>query len=333
MGQFRYKAVTTQGEILQGVFKARTKAEVIQMLRGNQSYPISVEEEYSGETREIQLFRGVKTKDMAIFCRQLYGMLNAGVPIVTCLETLRGQTENKHLKRTLSGLYEEVHKGVPLSEAMKNYPNHFSDLMVYMVAAGESSGFMDTIMERMAVYYEKETKIRNKLKGAMVYPIILAVVSVVVVAFLVSFVLPTFINMFESSGVAIPTPTKILIFISKSLRDYWYIIIGGAAALAYLINRYIRTPAGRWRYDWLKLNIPVLKGLNQKIITSRFTRTLSTMLLSGIPMLQALENVENVVGNRILWMVSVKPGRRFSGEWIWQPQFADTACFHPWCPI
>lgn len=300
MGQFKYKAVTTQGEVLQGVFKARNRAEVVQMLRGNQSYPISVEEEYSGEAREVRLFKGIGTKNMAIFCRQLYGMLNAGVPIVTCLDTLRQQTDNKRLKKVIGELYEDVHKGVPLSEGMKKHPDFFSDLMTYMVAAGETSGFLDVIMERLSVYYEKETRIRNKLKGAMVYPIILSIVAVAVVAFLVSFVLPTFIDMFRSGGVEVPLPTKILIFISELLRNYWYVIIGAVVGLGYLLNRYIHTPKGRWRYDWLKLNLPIVKGLNQKIITARFTRTLSTMLLSGIPMLQALENVENVVGNRLM---------------------------------
>ncbi len=300
MGQFKYKAVSTNGEILQGVFKAKSRKEVIQMLRGNQSYPVSIEEEYSGVSREVKLFTGIRTKDIAIFCRQLYAMLFAGVPIVTSLNTLWGQTDHKSFKKVIGELYQEVNEGSTLSESMRRHPDYFSELMINMIMAGEASGSLDMIIQRLAVHYEKEAKIQNKIKGAMVYPIVLAVVATLVVAFLISFVLPKFITLFENTGVALPLPTQILLFLSSIMAHYWYLVLGGIGLLFYGINRYIMTPKGRWHYDNLIMKLPVIGPLTRKIAVARFSRTLSTMLSSGVPLIEALENVEKVVGNRVI---------------------------------
>ncbi|SDK52536.1 type II secretion system F family protein [Natronincola ferrireducens] len=298
MPVYEYKAVTTNGENIEGSYTAKTKNEVVMMLKQNQNYPISIKEAESKDIRDMQIFSSVKTKDLSVFCRQFYAMLNAGVTIIQCLDILRQQVENKKLKKIVAEVYEEVQKGLTFSEALKKHSTVFPQLMTYMVAAGETSGSLDIIMDRLATHYEKENKINNKIKSAMIYPIILTFVSVAVVIFLLTFVMPTFLGMFEGSGVPLPLPTKILLAISAGLRTFWYIILIGAIVLFYGIKRYITTEDGGLRFDRLKFSLPIVKQLNQKIVTARFSRTLSTLLASGIPLLQSLENVANAVGNK-----------------------------------
>ncbi|AOT68183.1 type II secretion system F family protein [Geosporobacter ferrireducens] len=299
MPTYKYKAISVNGQSLQGTFVANSRNDVIQMLRGNNSYPVMIQEDVDSQMREVNLFGGVRTKDLAVFCRQSYSMLNAGVPIINCLDILRMQTEHKKLKNTIGEVYENVQKGLTFSESLKKHLDVFPELLIYMIEAGEASGSLDTILERMAVHYEKETKINSKIKGAMVYPIILSIVSVTVVIFLLTFVMPTFIGMFQGSGVPLPLPTRILMKFSELLKNYWYLFLSGTIALIYGTKRYILTSAGRLQFDRLKLRLPVIGSLNQKIITARFARTLSTLMASGIPLLQAMENVANVVGNKV----------------------------------
>ena len=296
---YKYKAIGVNGQSHQGTFTANSQQEVIQMLRSSNSYPVMIQEEVDSQLREVNLLGGVKTKDIAVFCRQTYTMLNAGVPIINCLDILRSQTENKKLRNVLGEVYEEVQKGLTFSESLKKHMDIFPELLIHMVEAGEASGSIDTILERMAVHYEKETKINNKIKGAMVYPIILSVVATAVVVFLLTFVMPTFIGMFQGSGVPLPLPTIILMKFSELLKNFWYLFLLGIIAIVYGVKRYTQTTNGRLKFDKLKLNFPIIGGLTQKIITARFTRTLSTLMSSGIPLLQAMENVANVVGNKV----------------------------------
>jgi type IV pilus assembly protein PilC len=227
-------------------------------------------------------------------------MLNAGVTIIQCLDILRQQTEKQTFKNVIEKVYESVQKGSTLSESMKEHRQTFPELFVNMVEAGEASGNLDSIMDRMAVHYEKETKIQNKIRGAMTYPIILAVVSVVVVVFMLVAILPTFLSMFEGSGLALPGPTKFLLSISNGIRQYWYIILMVIIAVVYLIHRYINTEEGRKQFDRLKLKMPVVNNMVIKVATSRFTRTLATLLASGIPLLPSMDIVSKIVGNRII---------------------------------
>jgi len=295
---YQYKAVTLNGKNVEGSYTAKNKNEVVMMLKQKQNYPVSVIETEDKDIRDIKLFNKVKIKDLSVFCRQFYTMINAGVSIIQCLDILRQQVEHKKLKEVITEVYEEVQKGLTFSEALKKHPTVFPQLMTYMVAAGEASGSLDIIMDRLAVHYEKENKINNKIKGAMIYPIILAFVSIVVVVFLLTFVMPTFLSMFEGSGVPLPLPTRILLSMSEGLRNYWYLLLIAVIALTFGVKKYIYSGDGQLSFDKLKLSIPIIKMLNQKIVTARFSRTLSTLLASGIPLLQALENVSNAVGNR-----------------------------------
>lgn len=300
MPVYEYKAVNGKGEKLEGSYTAATREEVIKLIRQNNNYPLSISEAVRYSSKKFEIQSSIKLKDIAILCRQFYAMLNAGVTIVNCLEILRTQTENRKLGKVLDQVYEEVQKGKALSETMKLHDRVFPELLVSMVEAGELSGSLDTVMERMALHYEKEAKLANKVKSAMVYPMVLMTLCIVVVIFMLTFVMPTFLGMFEGSGVPLPLPTRILIGISDALLAYWYLFLLVIALIVLGLRRYYVTESGRLFFDELKLQMPLFGKLNRKVATARFTRTLSSMMTSGIPLIQALESISAVVGNRYI---------------------------------
>jgi len=300
MPDFKYKAMNRQGKKLEGRYRAKNESEVLYMLKANSYYPLSIEEVIEANTIDLGRFTKVKTKDIAIFCRQFYTMLNAGATIISCLDVLREQTQNKKLKKSLDAVYDEVQKGVTLSEAMRNHGEVFPSLLINMIESGEVSGNLDIIMSRMSVNYEKETKLNNKIRGAMVYPIILSGLTITIVIFLLTFIMPTFVSMFKDSGTELPALTQSVLNISNVFRGYWYVFFTLIAGITYGIGRYFKTPKGRILFDGWKLKIPLIKGLNQKIIVSRFTRTLSTVLSSGIPLVSALQVTAKVVENKVV---------------------------------
>lgn len=300
MGNFKYKAVSENGQVIEGYHEAQSEEEVVNMLKNNKYFPMDIEEEIGADIRTSLFAKKVTKKDIAIFSRQFYTMLDAGIGVVEALDILKRQTENKTLKQTIDIVYEDVQKGMSLSEAMGKHEKVFPNLLINMVEAGEVSGNLDVIMERMAIHYEKEFNIENKIKNAFMYPIILSIVAISVVIFLLVVVMPTFIGMFEESGTALPTPTRILLTISDWLTNYWYLFIGMVLILIFGIITLGKSKEGRRFFDNLKIKLPGIKNMNIKIITSRFTRTLSTLLSSGIPLLQALDVVSKVVGNEIV---------------------------------
>lgn len=300
MAQFKYEALSSTGKKLKGDYEADSRNHVLSMLKEKNLYPLKVEEVVKGTEIAIGIFNKVNTKDIAVFCRQFHVMLNAGVSLIKCLDILRYQTDNKKLKKVLEEVYEEVQKGLTFSEALKNQKSTFPDLLIYMVEAGEISGTLDVIMERMAVHFEKENKIQNKVKGAMIYPIILSIVSILVVTFLLIFVMPTFVGMFTSSGVELPLPTRILLLASDGIKELWYLIMLVLFIVIYGTKKYMATDKGSLFIDSIKMKIPIVRGTIQKVVTSRFTRTMSTLLVSGIPLIQAIEIVSKIVQNKIV---------------------------------
>ncbi len=297
---FKYKVMNHQGEKIEGSFKANSKNEVLAMIEDNNYYPIEIKEVLEREQQDLfESFSKVKTKDLYIFCRQFHTMINAGANISNALDVLRNQTENKKLKKCLSEAHDDVQKGISLSEALGKHKDVFPDLLINMINTGEVSGNLDTIMGRMATHFEKENKINNQLKSAMTYPIVLASLSVVVVIFLLTFIMPTFAGMFEGSGVALPAPTRIVMGLSKFIQTKWYILLVVIGGGVYAMQRYAKTSTGRLALDALKLKLPIIKETTEKAIVSRFTRTLSTVLASGVPLVQALEVVQKVVGNKV----------------------------------
>lgn len=302
MALYRYKAVQSDGKEVNEVMTAATITEVQEKIRDKGLYLIQIREDVEKKSAAEELSFGgkVTAKQISIFCKQFATLLKAGVPVASGLDILYRQTENKKFKSALEDVYTEVQKGSQVSTAIRNHPKVFPSLMVNMVESGEMSGNLDNIMERLAIHYEKDAKISSRIKGAMIYPIALSVISVVVVIFLITVILPTFTGMFTSSGTELPLPTRILLGISDFIRDYWYIVIGAVGLLIFVVNRYLSSSVGRYQFDALKFKLPVVKGSMDKIVTARFTRTLGSLLRSGIPLIDALELAGSVTGNVVI---------------------------------
>lgn len=298
MPQFQYTAIKKDGKKIQGKYNSDTKEEVILMLKENDYYPVNVVLSTGSKDIKISSFTKVKSKDIAIFSRQFYTMLNAGVNILYSLDILRYQTKNSKLKKAITEIYEDVQKGMIFSDALDKHGHIFPKLFLNMARAGESSGNLDVIMEKMAQHYEKENKINNKIRSAMIYPIILSLVAFLVVIFLITIVMPTFVSMFESSGVALPLPTKILLEISDFIKKYWYFLFFAIIVFIYIVRKYSRSNRGMYKIDKFKLKVPILKNTLKMIITSRFTRTLSLLQSSGISLIESLELTSKILGNK-----------------------------------
>lgn len=300
---FHYKVIDINGEIHEGAHEAENKFEMLKTIRSRGEKPIRVEEQV--ETGSINVdahffTRNPKAKDLILFCRQFYTMLNAGMPLISVLEVLIDQTENLKLKDALKKITLDVKKGEMLSDAMKKFDNYFPPLLLNMIQAGELTGNLDSVLEKMAVHFDKENKINTKIRRAMIYPTILAILAVSAVAFLLTFVLPVIIGMFEGSGVPLPWPTRVVLALSYALRTYWYLFIGGFILIILAYKAFVKTHRGKRLKDKLLLHMPFIKKPITKIVTSRFTRTLSTLLGSGIPILKALETAADVTNNEIL---------------------------------
>lgn len=298
MNTYSYRAMKDDGKKLEGMYEANSRDEVVEMITANGFYPLKVEEVTKGKKTEIRLNNRVTTKDLAIFCRQLYTMLDAGVSITNSLNMLAMQLPSPRLRTILSEIEESVKKGEMLSVAMKRY-KEFPQLLISMIESGESTGNIDTMMLRMASHFEKETKTNNKVKSAMIYPICLAVVAVAAVMFILTFVMPTFAELFEENGADLPFITSAMIGASSFLKSYWFIIVAVIAIIVVAIKAYAETEDGKVRFSALALKFPIVANLNKKVIVARFTRTLATLLSAGISLVQALPIVSAVLGNKI----------------------------------
>ncbi len=297
MAAYKCSVVDQSGKRHKIKYSAETKTEVIDYLKQNHYTIISIDKsEGSIDMSSISMKR-IRSKDLAVFCKQLHAMLRAGVTIVSSLDILRQQTENKRLAKIIGRMYEDLQKGNTLSEALYYHKDAFPPIFISMVEAGELSGNIDLIMDRLAVHFEKEYKIENKIKSAMTYPAILAIVCVVVVVFLLTTIMPTFVEMYSSSGVELPPLTTMLINFSNALKQYWYIFVLALLVIIIGISMLMKNSKVKYKEDYYKLKIPVVKNLALKVATSRFTRTLSTLMGSGVPLLQALDTVAGVTGN------------------------------------
>ncbi|MHC1685747.1 MAG: type II secretion system F family protein [Clostridiaceae bacterium] len=299
MAIFKYKAMNQMGERIEGTYTASSKNEVMEMISSNNYYPLGIEEVIESAKIELSIGKKVKVKDIAIFCRQFYTMLNAGVTINSALNILSTQLTNKKLREVTAKMEEEVKKGQTLSESMREHKNVFPDILISMVETGEISGNLDGVLLRMSSHFEKEFKINNKVKSAMMYPAIVSGVAVIVVTGLLIFIVPTFINMFKSSGTELPLLTRMVLGLSDIVTNYGIFILIGLAIIVFFISRYFKTVNGKIISSKIKLSIPILKTLNKKVITSRFTRTLATLLSSGVSLVQSIEIVSTVVGNQL----------------------------------
>ena len=300
MAKFKYRVMNSDGEKINGTHEANSREEVIDFISGNGYYPLLVEEVKESKNIELSFNEKVRIKDLAIFCRQFYTMLDAGVPILTCLKILSDQIQNKKLREAIIKVHEDVETGEVLSDAMRKHKDVFPDLLISLTASGEASGSLDSVMLRMATNYEKENKINNKVKSAMIYPIVLGCVAIIAVVFILVYVMPTFMDIFEGNGTQLPWSTRFLLGLSSSIQNNWIIILFFIIMVGLGLKIFLKTEQGILIVSKLKLKLPVLKKLNEMIIVSRFTRTLSILMASGLPLIKALEIVSEVVGNRIV---------------------------------
>lgn len=299
MATFKYRAMGSNGERISAHYEAKTRHDVISMLTANGYYPLKIEEVNKGKSIELNLFKKVTLKDISIFCRQFYTMIDAGITINRALSILANQATNKKLKEALKEIEDDVAKGEILSVAMKKHKEVFPKLLVHMISVGEVTGNLDEIMLRMADQYEKENKINNKVKVAMTYPIILGIVAVLVVIVMMTFVMPKFLDTFKTMGTELPFVTKLLISISNFIATKAIIIWPSLLMIIIGLRIYFKTEHGTYSISAIKLKVPIVNKLNEKIIVSRFTRTLSVLLSSGIPMIRALELISEIVGNKL----------------------------------
>lgn len=302
MSQYNFKVKDLDGNVIIGTLEADSEEVCIENLRQKNYYILNIREKDIKKDvfESLHSNHKVDVKDIAIFCRQFSTLIDAGIPIVTSLATIIEQTENKRLKKTLSKVYDNVLRGSSLSASMRMYPDVFPMILFNMVEAGEVSGTLDNILNDIASHFEKENNLNQKIRSAMTYPIIVSIVSVLVVIFLVTNVLPIFVSMFKNAGAQLPLPTIILIGFSQSILQYWYLYMIGIILTVFIIIKLLGTKVGRRFYDHLLLKIPILGPLNKKVITSRFTRTLGTLICSGIPLIEAMCIIEKIVGNTIV---------------------------------
>jgi type IV pilus assembly protein PilC len=299
---FQWSGKTTRGVVESGEMAAGTKEEVIaQLRRRNITATLVTEKAKKKGLGNITFGGGVKDKDIVVFTRQFATMIDAGLPLVQALDILSAQVENKMLSKTLQQVKTDVESGATYADALKKHPRIFTELYVNMVAAGEAGGILDTILNRLATYIEKAMKLKKKVKGAMVYPAVVTTVAVLVIAIIMIFVIPTFAKMFTTLGGTLPMPTQIVINLSDFMAG-----IGGLMVLLAIVGVVIfitqvrRTEKGKHVIDRLLLKLPIFGSLLNKVAVAKFTRTLGTLVSSGVPILDGLEITAKTSGNKVI---------------------------------
>ncbi|OIP36934.1 pilus assembly protein PilC [Candidatus Desantisbacteria bacterium CG2_30_40_21] len=323
MPTYIYKARNMDGTVVTGKIDAETQRSVIMKLKQQHLMVITAEEEKSNifsRMTEILKFKGwVGLKDLVLFSRQLATLINAGIPIVQCLNVLIDQVDNKNFKRIIMTVREDIEKGASVTMSMGKHPNVFNQLYTSMIKSGESGGVLDEVLERIASYLESVQSLRRKVQTAMAYPGVVSCIAVGIILFLLIFVIPAFKDVFESFGAKLPLPTMILIKVSDVIKTYivWFILF--VMGVFFLGRLFItKTEKGRLLFDSLLLKIPVFGPLFRKIAVTRFARTLGTLVRSGVSILEALEIVAKTSGNKIVELAvmgarsSIREGERIT---------------------
>ena len=304
MSTFAYVGRNRQGAVKKGELTAKTRDEAVDQLRKQQVVVTSLEEKSGmGGKFKFSLGSGLTDKDLVVFTRQFGTMINAGLPLIQCLDILSTQSENKVLRETVGDVKNSVEAGSTFSDALKRHPKVFDDLYVNMIHAGEVGGLLDTILTRLAKHIEKAMKLKGQIKSAMVYPTAIVGVAVIIISVLMVWVIPVFAQMFlEMSGgkVGLPGPTQIVINVSNFFQSYWYAMGGDMVAAAIAIKRYYATVNGRVVIDRLLLKVPIVGDLIRKASVAKFTRTLGTLITSGVPLLEGLSICAKTSGNKVI---------------------------------
>jgi type IV pilus assembly protein PilC len=337
MAVFRWEGISPKGEVMRGEMEAMTRDAVIVRLRTQriQPLPAKIKEKGKGLDRQLTipgLGDSVKTRDIVIFTRQFATMIDAGLPIVQCLDILQAQATVKPLRRAIQQIKDDVEAGSSFNEALRKHPKLFDELYINMVAAGEVGGILDNIMNRLAVYMEKAARLRAKIKGAMIYPASIVTVAIAVTAILLVYVIPVFAELFSSFGQALPAPTQFVINLSNfTVRNIPYI---GAAAVLFAVSMVwlYRTEQGRLAIDGILLRLPIFGDLFRKSAVARFTRTLGTLIASGVPILDALAITARTAGNRVVekavlaTRVSISEGKTIADPLTQSKVFPPMVC-------
>lgn len=302
MPLYTYRAKNESGRISSGEVKVASRNDLVAILSQKGFTPIDIQEKnVFTDVSQLSIFKKkVKIKDLAIFCRQFAIVLEAGVPIAGAMDVLREQAQNPTLKEVLTDVYDNIQKGISLSESMKQHLEVFPEMLVNMVEAGEVSGQLDIVFKRLADNYEKEHKLNHKIKSALTYPVILVAVAVIVIAVLMIFVVPTFAGVLTGMGSELPLFTKILIGISNYFKNFWWLNVLIIFGLVFGIRYYMATPEGKRLFAGMSIRFPIIKALIKTILTARMTRTLGTLLSSGVMLIQSLEIVKKVLGNAVI---------------------------------
>lgn len=320
MPSFRYVAKNMDGEMTSGIYDNPDKNQLVKMLRQKGFFPLTIEKiEQSKDLKDIEFSSKMTIKDLAVFCRQFASLLSAGLALLQIMVLLGEQNENKKLRRSLQDITDNVRRGMPLSDAM-NKQKAFPPLLINMVAAGELGGNLDRVFDTMSTFYEKEYKTTQKIKTAMTYPIILVTVTIGVVYFLLTTVVPTFLEMFSGMGVALPLPTRILLAMSAFLTEYGIIVLLGMVLFVVLFKIAVSQGKGRLLWHKLLLKTPLFGKMISLVMSSRFSRTMSTLLKSGTPLLSAIEMTKKIMDNACaeVGLTNVQERVRLGGG-LWGP--------------
>ena len=303
MPKYSYRAKKRTGEVIEGTLEADNRSLVINRLHSMEYFPLSVVEQGGkGLQREINLkaFERIRTREIANFTRQISNLLRSGLSLSRALSVLMEQTTNDKFREVLRSIRSNVSGGSTFSEALGNHPKIFTPLYINMVYAGEVSGSLDMVMERLADFTENELETRNKIISSLAYPAIMIIVGIGVVIVLMTFVIPRFTIMFEQMDQELPMITQILVSFSSFLKSYWYLLFGVIFGLGYLMKKYNDSPEGKRQIDMIKLKIPIVSDFLRKREIAKFARTMGTLLSNGVPILKALEIVEAVISNSLM---------------------------------
>ena len=299
MAMYAYRG-RSGGTVVSGEIEANDRPTAVTQLRARGVVATSVQERTAKPVGMKKIGGKVKDKHLAIYTRQFSTMVDAGLPIAQCLSILAEQSDSKVLRDVTGKIAHEVEGGVTLAESFRKYPKVFNDLFTNMLQVGESGGVLDVVLQRLSVYIEKAAKLKGKVKGAMVYPATIISVAVLVIVFMMIFVIPTFAKMFEGLGAELPLPTAIVMWLSEFTQRYILVMVGVGAGVIYAIKRYYNTEQGSSVIDAFLLKVPVIGMLIRKVAVARFTRTLGTLISSGVPILEGLLITARSAGNRVV---------------------------------
>ncbi len=335
MPVYKYKALDQKGKSCKGLIDADSESSARNKLRGGGKYPISLRESLIKKEKSSRhsfagwfLFDRIKSDEMHVVTRQLATLLGAGIPLINALASLIEQSSNPALKGVLAQIRDSVNEGSTLTNALARHPKLFSNIYINMVRSGETSGSLDVVLERLADFGEKQQVLKGRLKAALIYPIFMAFIGTGILFFLISYIVPNITRIFTEMERALPLPTRMLIFASDSLRQYWWLGILALAAIVFGIRLFLRRERGRRIWDRIKLSLPIFGPVTRKIILTRFASTLGSLLNSGVPLITSLQIVSSIVNNRLIGeviedaMEKIQKGKSMSsalGDSVWFP--------------